>query len=72
MNPDELARYRVIAEQNRRLRRLCEKLIQQNAELRSRQSEASRAFDEDNAALFAIVHENHRVNAPLVQVFHFE
>lgn len=72
MNPDELARYRVIAEQNRKLRRLCEKLIQQNDELRSRQSEESRAFDEDNAALFAIVHENHRVKASLVQVFHFE
>lgn len=71
MNPDEIARYRAMAEQNRRLRRLCEKLIQQNAELRSRQSQASRAFDEDNAALFAIVHENHRVKAPLVQVFHF-
>ena len=72
MNPDELARYRVIAEQNRKLRRLCEKLIQQNAELCSRQSEASRAFDEDNAALFAIVHENHRSRTPLVQVFRFE
>ena len=71
MNPDELARYRVIAEQNRKLRRLCEKLIQQNAELRSQQTQETRAFDEDNAALFAIVHENHRVKAPLVQVFHF-
>lgn len=72
MNPDELARYRVIVEQNRRLRRLCEKLIQQNAELRSQQTQETRAFDEDNAALFAIVHENHRVNAPIIQVFRSE
>ena len=33
MNPDELARYRTMAEQNRRLRRLCEKLIQQNVNI---------------------------------------
>lgn len=71
MNPDEISRYRAMAEQNRRLRRLCEKLIQQNAELRSLQTKEAKAFDDDNAALFAIVHENHRVNAPLVQVFRF-
>ena len=68
MNQNDLEQYRVICEQNRRLRRLCEKLIRQNAELRRRQTQESQAFEEDNAALFAIVHENHRVNDPVVQV----
>ena len=79
MNPDELARYRVTAEQLRKARRLIEAqnakiegLKKENAALKEGLLAADSAFDNDNAALFAIVHENHRVNAPLVQVFHFE
>lgn len=79
MNPDELARYRVTAEQLRKARRLIEAqnakiegLKKENAALKEGLLAADSAFDKDNSALFAIVHENHRVNAPLVQVFHFE
>ena len=52
MNPEELARYRTLAEQNRKLRRRCEELEAENERLRKGQNESSRAFDEENKELF--------------------
>lgn len=60
MNQEELAKYRVLAEQNRKLRRLCEALKAENELLRKAQNEQSRAFDEENREMFLIIHGNHR------------
>ena len=60
MNQEELAKYRVLAEQNRKLRRLCEALKAEKELLRKAQNEQSRAFDEENREMFLIIHENHR------------
>nr|DAG18195.1 MAG TPA: hypothetical protein [Caudoviricetes sp.] len=60
MNQEELAKYRVLAEQNRKLRRLCEALKAENELLRKAQNERSRAFDEENREMFLIIHGNHR------------
>lgn len=60
MNQEELAKYRVLAEQNRKLRRLCETLKAENELLRKAQNERSRAFDEENREMFLIIHGNHR------------
>lgn len=59
MNQEELAKYRVLAEQNRKLRRLCEALKSENELLRKAQNERSRAFDEENREMFLIIHGNH-------------
>ncbi len=59
MNQEELANYRVLAEQNRKLRRLCEALKAENELLRKAQNERSRAFDEENRDMFLIIHGNH-------------
>ncbi len=59
MNQEELAKYRVLAEQNRKLRRLCEALKAENELLRKAQNERSRAFDEENREMFLIIHGNH-------------
>lgn len=59
MNQEELAKYRVLAEQNRKLRRLCEALKEENELLRKAQNERSRAFDEENRGMFLIIHGNH-------------
>ena len=59
MNQEELAKYRVLAEQNRKLRRLCEALKAENELLRKAQNERSRAFDEENRDMFLIIHGNH-------------
>ena len=59
MNQEELAKYRVLAEQNRKLRRLCEALKAENELLRKAQNEQSRAFDEENREMFLIIHGNH-------------
>lgn len=72
MNPEELARYKVLIEQNRRLRRACEALKAQNAELLRRQSAESKAFDEANAEMFLVIHRNHRLRAPRIEVYRFE
>lgn len=71
MNPDDLARYRAIAEQNRRLRRYCEALKSQNEELRQQQSAESKAFDEANEEMFLVIHRNHRARAPRMEVYRF-
>ncbi len=71
MNQEELAKYRVLAEQDRKLRRLCEALKAENELLRKAlkadiellrkaQNEKSRAFDEENREMFLIIHGNHR------------
>lgn len=71
MNPDELARYKALNEQNRRLRRYCEALKAQNEELRQKQSAESKAFDEANEELFLVIHRNHRMRAPSIEVYRF-
>lgn len=71
MNPDDLARYRAIAEQNRRLRRYCEALKAQNEALQQKQSAESRAFDEANEEMFQVIHRNHRARAPRMEVYRF-
>lgn len=69
MNPEELAKYRVLAEENRKLRRLCEGLKAQNELLKRGQNAQSRAFDAENRELFAVIHENHLARATRIEVF---
>ena len=57
MMPNEVAQLRTMAEMNRRLRR-------ENDRLRESlllESKESKAFDDENAELFAVVHRNHEV-----------
>ena len=57
MMPDEVAQLRTMAEMNRRLRR-------ENEHLRESllmETEERKAFDDENAELFDVVHENHKV-----------
>lgn len=78
MNPDELARYRVMAEQLRKARRLIEAqaarieaLQKENAALKDGILNDSQAFDSDNADLFEAVHRNHRTRAPFERTFYY-
>lgn len=71
MNPDELARYKALNEQNRRLRRACEALKAQNEALRQGLSAESKAFDEANEEMFQVIHRNHRARAPRIEVYRF-
>ena len=57
MNPDELARYKALNEQNQ--------------ELRQGLSAESRAFDEANEEMFLVIHRNHRMRAPRIEVYRF-
>ncbi len=69
---EELARYRAMAEQNRRLRRMVESLQAENAALRSGLSQQAKAFDLDNADMFAIIHNNHAAHGPAkIEIFRF-
>lgn len=79
MTPEEVSKCRVLAEQQRRARRLIEQLQAENAALkaecealRSAQSKAARLFDLDSECFFAIVHQNYRLKSqePRVQVFY--
>lgn len=57
MMPNEVAQLRTMAEMNRRLRR-------ENDRLRESlllESKESKAFDDENVELFAVVHRNHAV-----------
>lgn len=57
MMPNEVAQLRTMAEMNRRLRR-------ENEHLRESlllESKESKAFDNENVELFAVVHRNHAV-----------
>lgn len=78
MNPDELARYRVMAEQLRKARRLIEAqnakiegLKKENAALKEGLLAADSAFDADNADLFEAVHRNHRTRSPFVVTYYY-
>lgn len=69
---EELARYRAMAEQNRRLRRMVESLQAENAALRSGLSQQAQVFDRDNADMFAIIHSNHAAHGPAkIEIFRF-
>ena len=79
MTTEELSKYRVLAEQQRRARRLIEQLQAENAALKAEcealrraQSEAARLFDSESESFFTIVHQNYllRNQAPRVQVFY--
>lgn len=57
MMPNEVTQLRTMAEMNRRLRR-------ENDRLRESlllESKESKAFDDENVELFAVVHRNHAV-----------
>lgn len=78
MNPDELARYRVTAEQLRKARRLIEAqaaqleaLQKENAALKDGLLASDAAFDSDNADLFEAVHRNHRTRTPFERTFYY-
>lgn len=78
MNPDELARYRVMAEQLRKARRLIEAqaaqieaLQQENAALKDGLLASDAAFDSDNADLFEAVHRNHRTRSPFERTYYY-
>lgn len=78
MNPDELARYRVMAEQLRKARRLIEAqaaqieaLRKENAALKDGLHASDTAFDSDNADLFEAVHRNHRTRSPFERTYYY-
>lgn len=78
MNPDELARYRVMAEQLRKARRLIEAqaaqigaLQKENAALKDGLIASDAAFDSDNADLFEAVHRNHRTRSPFERTYYY-
>lgn len=57
MTPNETTQLRTMSEMNRRLRR-------ENEHLRESlllESKESKAFDDENVALFDVVHRNHQV-----------
>lgn len=69
---EEMARYRAMNEQNRRLRRMVEALQAENAALRQGLVQQSQAFDRDNADMFAIIHSNHAAHGPAkMEIFRF-
>ena len=78
MNPDELAKYRVMAEQLRKARRLIEAqaaqieaLQKENAALKDGLLASDAAFDSDNADLFEAVHRNHRTRSPFERTYYY-
>lgn len=71
MNQEELAKCWVLIEQNRRLRRRCEELEAENEMLRKAQNKISRAFDEQNREMFAIISRNHADKATQTETFYF-
>lgn len=78
MNPDELARYRVMAEQLRKARRMIEAqaaqieaLQKENAALKDGLLASDAAFDSDNADLFEAVHRNHRTRSPFERTYYY-
>ena len=69
---EELTRYRTLAEQNSRLRRMVEDLQAENTVLRSILAQQSNLFDQDNADMFAIIHSNHAAHGPAkIEIFRF-
>lgn len=78
MNPDELARYRVMAEQLRKARRQIEAqaaqieaLQKENAALKDGLLASDAAFDSDNTDLFEAVHRNHRTRSPFERTYYY-
>lgn len=78
MNPDKLARYRVMAEQLRKARRMIEAqaaqieaLQKENAALKDGFLASDAAFDSDNADLFEAVHRNHRTRSPFERTYYY-
>lgn len=78
MNPEELAKYRVMAEQLRKARRLIEAqaaqieaLQKENAALKDGLLASDAAFDSDNADLFEAVHRNHRTRSPFERTYYY-
>ena len=57
MTPNETTQLRTMAEMNRRLRRENDRL----RESLLMESKESKAFDDENAELFDVVHRNHEV-----------
>mgnify|MGYP004470646323 FL=1 len=69
---EELIRYRTMADQNSRLRRMVEDLQAENTVLRSILAQQSNLFDQDNADMFAIIHSNHAAHGPAkIEIFRF-
>ena len=69
---EELIRYRTMADQNSRLRRMVEDLQAENTVLRSILAQQSNLFDQDNADMFAIIHSNHAAHGPAkMEIFRF-
>ncbi len=78
MNPDELAKYRVMAEQLRKARRQIEAqaaqleaLYKENAALKSGLLSNSADFDSENQELFQAVHRNHRTRSPFERTYYY-
>lgn len=76
MNPEEMARYRVLSEQLRRVRRENDRLKAENAallaevqSLRQGRSAEDAAFYQESAGIFGAIHANHRSNASRREVF---
>lgn len=55
MTPNETTQLRTMAEMNRRLRRENDRL----RESLGMETQESKAFDDENVELFAVVHKNH-------------
>ena len=71
MNHEELAKYRVLAELCRRLRRENEALKAENQALKAGLAADTRDFDEENRGLFEMVHRNNRIRAPFEETFYY-
>lgn len=71
MNPEELAKYRVLSELCRRLRRENEALKSENQALKAGLAADTRDFDEENRGLFEMVHRNNRNRAPFEETFYY-
>lgn len=69
MNPEELEKLKTLFALYKRLRRENEALKAENQALKAGLAADTRDFDEENRGLFAVVHENHRVRAPKIEVF---
>ncbi len=72
MNQEELSKYRILAEQNRRLRRENEALRAENQRLRQQETAASRAFDAENSDMFLLIHQRHVSTETRFETFRFK
>lgn len=79
MNPEELAKYKAMAEclrrtrrENEQLRQQVDRLKQELAALKREQRLADEAFARESQGIFEAIHENHRVRTGREVVFTFE